>query len=143
MYPDLTLKEPVSHGTRKNPLMAIHFTIGPGTIYPSHFFVERHWHSDIEIILVRKGAYLCETNLETFRLEEGHMAFINSEELHQLTGLGQDTVHDVILFGPDILDFSYPDEWQEQWIRPFEPCPGISPHSPTRASRIRRVLPPV
>ena len=118
MYPDLTLKEPVSHGTRKNPLMAIHFTIGPGTIYPSHFFVERHWHSDIEIILVRKGAYLCETNLETFRLEEGHMAFINSEELHQLTGLGQDTVHDVILFGPDILDFSYPDEWQEQWIRP-------------------------
>lgn len=119
MYPDLTLKEPVSHGTRKNPLMAIHFTIGPGTIYPSHFFVERHWHSDIEIILVRKGAYLCETNLETFRLEEGHMAFINSEELHQLTGLGQDTVHDVILFGPDILDFSYPDEWQEQWIRPF------------------------
>ncbi len=119
MYPDLALKEAVSHGTRKKPLMALHFTTGPDTSYPDHFFVERHWHSDIELILVRKGSYLCELNLETFRLEEGDIVFINSEELHQLTGLGHATVHDVILFGPDILDFSYPDEWQEQWTRPF------------------------
>ncbi|MCI9148707.1 MAG: AraC family transcriptional regulator [Hungatella sp.] len=119
MYPDLTLKERVTHGTSKNPLMALHFSAGPETLYPDRFFAARHWHSDIELILVRKGAYLCETNLETFRLEEGHFAIVNSEELHQLTGLGQNTIHDVILFSPDILDFSYPDEWQEQWIRPF------------------------
>lgn len=119
MYPDLTLKEAVSHGTPKNPLMALHFTTGPGTLCPRRIFVERHWHPDMEIILVRKGAYLCELNLETFRLEKDDMVFINSEELHQLTSLGPNTIHDVILFSPDILDFSYPDEWQEQWIRPF------------------------
>lgn len=132
MYPDLNLKETVTHGTRKNPLMALHFTTGPGTIYPDRFFVERHWHPDIELILIRKGSYLCELNLETFRLEEGDMAFINSEELHQLTGLGQDTVHDVILFGPDILDFSYPDQWQEQWIRPFLNHDLAFPHTLSR-----------
>lgn len=119
MYPDITLKEAAVHGTRKNPLMSIHFTTGPGTAYPDHFFVERHWHPDVELILVRKGVYLCERNLETWQLAEGDLVVINSEELHQLTGKGPGTVHDVVLFSPDLLDFAYLDEWQEKWSRPF------------------------
>lgn len=119
MYPDITLKEAAVHGTRKKPLMSIHFTTGPGTSYPDHFFVERHWHPDVELILVRRGVYLCERNLETYELLEGDLVVINSEELHQLTGKGPDTVHDVVLFSPDLLDFTYPDEWQERWSRPF------------------------
>ena len=35
MYPDLTLKERVTHGTSKNPLMALHFSAGPETLYPT------------------------------------------------------------------------------------------------------------
>ena len=135
MYSALTLKEAVAHGTRKKPLMSLHFTTGPGTAYPDGFFVERHWHPDVELILIRRGTYLCERNLETYEMSEGDLAVINSGELHQLTGMGPDTVHDVVLFGPDLVDFAYPDEWQEQWSRPFlnrelELVPWLSPAHP-------------
>lgn len=119
MYPDLALKEAAVHGTRKNPLMSIRFATGAGTPYPDGFFVKQHWHPDVEIILIRKGIYSCELDLKVHQLKEGDLAIINSQQLHQLTGQGQDTAHDVLLFDPAILDFSYPDEWQEAWIRPF------------------------
>lgn len=119
MYPDLALKEDVIHGTRKRPIRSIQFTTGEGTLYPAGFFVKQHWHPNVEIILIKKGSYLCELDLTAYQLAEGDMAMVNSEELHQLTGQGRDTAHDVLLFDPDILEFSYPDEWQEQWIRPF------------------------
>ncbi len=119
MYPDLALKEDAVHGTKKNPLMSIHFTTGIGTSYPDGFFVKQHWHPNVEIILIRKGSYSCELDLEAHHLQEGDMVIINSQQLHQLKGQGQDTAHDVLLFNPDILDFSYDDEWQETWIRPF------------------------
>lgn len=119
MYPDQSLKENVTHGTRKNPVQALHFTAGPGTSYPDHFFVERHWHNYVEILLIRKGSYLFEINLENHILNEGDICILNSEDLHQITGQCPDTVHDVILFDPQILDFSYADEWEEEYISPF------------------------
>lgn len=119
MYPDLALKETAAHGTKRKPLASFRFTTGTDTSYPEGFFVKQHWHSNVEIILIRKGSYWCELDLTAHQLKQGDMAIVNSQQLHQLTGQQQDTVHDVLLFDPDILDFSYPDEWQETWIRPF------------------------
>lgn len=119
MSPDLSLKEHVTHGTPKNPLRSLHFTAGPGTGYPDHFFVERHWHEYIEILLILKGAYLVEINLEPHTLREGDLCILNSGELHQITGSDAKGVHDAILFDPRILSFSYEDEWQETCIAPF------------------------
>lgn len=119
MYPDLSLKENVTHGTRKNPIRALHFTAGEGTSYPDHFFKERHWHNYIEILLVTKGEYLLEINLENHILKEGDICILNSEELHQITGLDSGAVHEAILFDPKILDFSYADEWEEEYIAPY------------------------
>lgn len=119
MYPDLALKEAATHGTKKNPFMSIRFITGMGTSYPDGFSVKQHWHSNMEIILIRKGSYWCELDLAVHQLEKDDIVIINSQQLHQLVGQGQDTAHDVLLFDPNILDFSYPDEWQETWIRPF------------------------
>jgi len=119
MYPDLSLKENVAHGTPKNPIQALHFTAGEGTPYPDHFFVERHWHNDVEILFIARGSYLLEINLENHLLSEGDICILNSEELHQITGQGADTMHDVVLFDPQILNFSYVDEWEEEAIAPF------------------------
>lgn len=119
MYPDLELKEKVVHGTKKNPITALHFTAGPGTPYPEYFFVERHWHPYVEILLIKKGSYLFEINLENHVLKEGDICILNSEELHQITGQSREAAHDVLLFDPQILGFSYLDEWQEQEIEPF------------------------
>lgn len=119
MQADVALREKVVHGTKKNPLTVMRFTAGPGTVYPDRFFVERHWHSKVEAILVRKGILYLELDLEEHVLTEGDIGVFNSGELHQILGEGPDTVHDVLLFDPYILDFSYPDEWQEEQIRPF------------------------
>lgn len=119
MYPDLSLKENVTHGTPKNPIQAMHFTAGAGTPYPDCFFVERHWHNHAELLYVEKGSYLMEINLENHILHEGDICILNSEELHQITGLCSHAVHDALLFDPRILDFSYGDEWEEEYISPF------------------------
>lgn len=119
MNPDLSLKEKTVHGTQMNPVWALHFTAGKGTSYPDHFFVERHWHNDVEVLFIHKGSYLFEINLDNYILNEGDICILNSGELHQITGLGADAVHDVVLFDPRILDFSYTDEWEENFITPF------------------------
>ncbi|MCI5901212.1 MAG: AraC family transcriptional regulator [Blautia sp.] len=119
MYPDLALKEKVTHGTPRNPIHALHLSAGEGTPFPDHFFVKRHWHNYIEIIFIQKGSYLFEINLENHYLSQGDICILNSEELHQITGLEPDTSHAVVLFDPRIIDFSYKDEWEQMYISPF------------------------
>ena len=119
MYPDLSLKENVIHGTREHPVSVLHFTAGKGTPWPEHFFVKRHWHDYVEILHIVKGNYLVEINLQEHLLKEGELCIMNSGEPHQITGLGTDAVHDAILFDPRILDFSCADEWEERYIAPF------------------------
>lgn len=119
MYPDLSLKEKVTHGTPRNPIHALHFTTGEGTPFPDHFFVSRHWHGYVEILYILKGNYQFEINLENHYLSQGDICILNSEELHQITGLEPDTSHAVVLFDPRILDFSYKDEWEQMYISPF------------------------
>lgn len=119
MYPNLSLKENITHGTPQNPIHALHFENGAGTPYKDHFFVKRHWHSYVELLHIVKGSYVFEINLENHILKEGDLCLLNSEELHQITGNADFEVHDVILFDPRILGFSYADEWQEVYNIPF------------------------
>lgn len=119
MYPDSSLKEKVSHGTALQPITSMHFETGRGTSYPDHFFVERHWHDTVEILYIVNGEFSFEINLENYLLKEGDICFLNREDLHQITGHGSGTVHDVLIFDPKILDFSYPDELEENIISPF------------------------
>lgn len=119
MSSDLSLREGVIHGTPKRPLRAMHFAAGPGTTYPEHFFVERHWHRYGEILLILKGDYRIEINLETKDLHQGDICLVNSGELHQLTGVQPTALHDAVLFDPQILNFSYRDEWEDDYIAPL------------------------
>lgn len=119
MYPDISLKEDVIHGTPHHPVDALHFAHGVGAPYQNHFFVKRHWHSYIEILHIVKGTYLFEINLESYLLNEGDICLLSSGDLHQITGNADSEIHNVILFDPQILDFSYADEWQEVYTKPF------------------------
>lgn len=128
MHHDSSLKEQVSHGTQKNPISGLPFRTGKGTDYENGFFVERHWHRYMEIIYIIKGTYQFEINLEEFRLETGDICFLNGEDLHQITGLETITAHDVIIFDPKILEFSYMDEFSEQVIEPLLDRKHLLPH---------------
>lgn len=124
----IDLRENVTHGTKEHPMNAMHFTAGAQAGFPERFFVQRHWHSYIEILFIRKGSFALELNLENDEIKEGDICIINSGELHQLTGQSPCTIHDAFLFDPRILDFSYADEWQERWIRPFLTHSLLLPH---------------
>lgn len=119
MKQDIALREKVQYGTKENPITGLHFETGPGTPYPDYFFVERHWHHYIEILYIIKGSYQFEINLQKFTLREGDICILNSGDLHQITGECSKTIHDVVLFDPCILDFSYGDEFQEKCIGPL------------------------
>lgn len=115
MYPDQSLKENIIHGTPQNPIHAMHFTAP----CPECFFVDRHWHNYVEILFITKGSYRFEINLENFVLTEGDICFLNSGDLHRITGDGLAAIHEAVLFDPKILDFSYSDEWEASYCTPF------------------------
>ena len=119
MNKDYSLEENVTHGTKQQPIRFIRFTTGKGTAYPDHFFVQRHWHLSFEILRILRGCFTIEIDLESYELNEGDICIVGSGELHQLEGKGPDTLHDVIIFNPHILEFSYQDQFQEDVISPI------------------------
>lgn len=123
-----SLEEDIQHGTPKEPIYIERFY---GTIAPTItdcFHVDRHWHHNVECLLIQKGRYLLELNMETIFLNPGDICLINSGELHMLTGLSPDTCHDAIIFNPRILEFSYTDTVQEEVITPFLTHTMMFPH---------------
>lgn len=119
MNKEHSLEEDVRHGTNERPMAGIRFMSGSGTLYESGFFVQRHWHHSIEILKILKGGYTVELNLENYILSEGDLCIINSGELHEIKGNEIDTVHDVVIFDPRILEFKYKDEFQEALVAPL------------------------
>ncbi|MBP3325218.1 MAG: helix-turn-helix transcriptional regulator [Coprococcus sp.] len=119
MKQDISLREKVQYGTKKNPITGLHFETGEGTAYPDYFFVERHWHHYIEILYIVRGSYRFEINLQNYTLNAGDICILNSGDLHQITGEDSNTIHDAVLFDPCILAFSYGDEYQEECIQPL------------------------
>lgn len=119
MNKEHSLEEDIRHGTQENPMAAMCFTSGAGTFYPEHFFVQRHWHYNVEILHIIKGRYTVELNLEEHVLEPGDICMINSGELHKIDGNEQNTAHEAVIFNPSILVFSYEDEMQQSMIAPF------------------------
>ena len=110
MNPDMRLKEKVRHGTARHPISGMRFTLEPEKSHPQHFFVERHWHPQIEILYFIKGTFDVEINFETTVFHEGELCILNSEDLHQITGKEPHTAHEALVFDPDILTFSYMDD---------------------------------
>ena len=115
----ISLKENIHYGTKEHPISRLHFDTGAGTPYPEYFFVARHWHHYMEILYIEKGSFEFEINLQSFTLSQGDICILNPGDLHQIKGNSSDTKHNVILFDPCILDFSYEDEMQEKCIRPL------------------------
>jgi AraC-like DNA-binding protein len=119
MNQDISLKEKAVHGTKQQPISGMRFLAGKGSYYPDGFFVARHWHPEVEIILIKKGSYSFEINLENHILNEGDICFINSGVLHEISGITRNSLHDVLIFDVRILDFAYKDILEAESISPF------------------------
>ncbi len=60
-----------------------------------------HWHSEIEIIRIRKGEFYVTLNKKTYTAKQGDIIFVNSETVHQ--GKPVDCVYECIVFHPEFL----------------------------------------
>lgn len=129
MNKDYSLEEKEVHGTKQQPIRYMHFITGEGTIYPENFFVQRHWHHSCEILHIIKGNFMVELDLESYGLSEGDICMVGSGELHLLEGMEPDTIHEVIIFDPHILEFSYADQFQEEVVAPLLRYEYAMPHT--------------
>lgn len=128
MNPTHSLEENIQHGTLKEPIYIHRFYSGTSSDVPAHFHVDRHWHHNMECLLIRQGTYQIELNMETLLLHEGDICLINSGELHMLTSLSNEACHDAIVFPPQLLSFSYADRIQDEVISPLLSHTVILPH---------------
>ncbi len=113
------LKEKTEHGTERDPVWYVEFDMkktGPRTC---PFYVDRHWHPECEILYVEKGTLELEHNLNTILLHEGDIVLIDPEDLHEITGCSDDTIHHAILFDPKMLSTNNKDAFQLDIIDPF------------------------
>lgn len=107
------LYEKRSHGTSVFPLQVYSHRDKDG-----FYFVSQHWHEELEWVYVDMGMIHLTIRGQSYTLETGQFAFINSGELHEIKSSG-DSLHHAIVFHADFLDFSLYDACQHYFIRPI------------------------
>ena len=115
------MKEPIGirdytiHGTELAPFHIYHQNYIHGGLQ-----VPFHWHKEIEIIWVEQGQLELTLGTQHKVLKERDFVMINSYELHQLQSIGNTaSIHHALVFLPDMLSFSYPDQSQLSFLKPL------------------------
>ena len=115
------MKEPIGirdytiHGTELEPFHIYHQNYIHGGLQ-----VPFHWHKEIEIIWVEQGQLELTLGTQHKVLKERDFVMINSYELHQLQSIGNTaSIHHALVFLPDMLSFSYPDQSQLSFLKPL------------------------
>ncbi len=82
--------------------------------------VPMHWHSEMELIVVKKGMGRISVNYDTYTVTAGTILFIPSGQIHSIQGL-PDTImeYENILFTADFLLSHHEDICSTQFIRPL------------------------
>lgn len=107
------LKEKAIHGTSS-------FPFGFYEVFESEPWegIKHHWHEEIEILYMMKGAGKIEINMNSLPIDQEGFFFINAGELHALTPDGP--CHEsAVLFRPDILCFDTYDLAQNHLLQPL------------------------
>ena len=109
------MKDYTIHGTELEPFHIYHQIYEHGGLQ-----VPFHWHKEMEWIWVEKGSLELTLGTQRKILQEQDFVMINSYELHQLRSIGNTpSIHHALVFLPDMLSFSYPDQCQISYIEPI------------------------
>ena len=92
---DETLRETISHG---KPDYAFEFYDESMDMFDFRL-IDWHWHSELEIMLVKKGTVDCFAGTENFVLNEGEAIFINTKVIHKFES-NQNAIVPNFLFAP-------------------------------------------
>ena len=109
------IKDYTIHGTELEPFHLYHQIYKHGGLQ-----VPFHWHKEMEWIWVEKGSLELTLGIHRRILQEQDFVMINSYELHQLRSIDDTpSIHHALVFLPDMLSFSYPDQCQISYIEPL------------------------
>ena len=96
---DDTLQELTPHGTEEFPI-----SMDEQIVNDSQCGAVEHWHYEIQICLVTKGAVVFRTPVEETLVQAGEGFFINSGVMHApLPTDGQDNIYICVNFRPDLV----------------------------------------
>jgi len=65
-------------------------------------YIDWHWHSEIELLLVERGALQCRIQSESFRLDRGQGLFVNGGVLHRYEAIGGAILPNIV-FSPELI----------------------------------------
>lgn len=111
----INLKEDTRHGDFMLPF-AEYITEMPAffTTFPMH------WHEEMEIILVRKGKFEVNVNLENYVVNAGELILIKPRTLHALRQYkNEETELKTIVFHLDLLKSHINDACTVKYLNPF------------------------
>jgi len=81
--------------------------------------VKPHFHTEIEILLVKKGSIKVHVMGEEFILIKGNICFISPEETHTITTAVDDTYYEAAVFSPSLINFNVGHFFNEQFVTPL------------------------
>ena len=108
------LKEHIVHGTSQYP-----FTIY--RIQKSHYpvYVPLHWHDEVELIYIEKGTLHLTIDKTSYTGTPENLFIVNSQEIHEMSAIENDTTYYTILFPLSSLLFQTQDNANSNLLAPL------------------------
>ena len=107
-------RERKEHGEKNFP-----FNIYPCCIPVDFPSVGIHWHSEMELIVIKKGRGIVKADLAPFFVQAGEAVVVFPGQLHGLFGIGGERMeYENIIFQPGLL-FGQADEVTTSFLLPF------------------------
>ena len=103
----------------------------PCACYTSHHterqeeIIPWHWHEEIEIICVTEGQMKVKTPSESFLLERGDIAVINSNVLHYAAAVKECSLRSLV-FSPMLITGNDDSAYAKKYIHPLISCKSFS-----------------
>ena len=95
---DETMRETIPHGSSEYP-----FKFYDENMDMFDFrCIDWHWHSELEIMMVKTGTVDCFVGTEHFVLKQGQAIFVNSKVIHKFTSTEAAVIPN-ILFSPEFI----------------------------------------
>jgi AraC-like DNA-binding protein len=112
---DRILKESRRHGDLFLPISNYQMNL-----HNSKILLDCHWHEELELFKVLKGAFRFQIASQYFEVTEGELLFINSGELHSaMAEHDGDFAYSAVVFSPDMLEGSANDKIQMEYLSPL------------------------
>ena len=108
------------HEDKKHTLTEFPYNLYPCSIPLDFTFVPLHWHSELEIIIIKKGSGIISVDFQRQTVTSGDIIFILPGRLHSIEQDGTNSMeYENIILQPELLITGEDDLCAERFIHPL------------------------